>query len=97
MKSIIEREATFENNSDKEVKVTHTKLSWAFVKETQWSKTCSTFKSTWQAKHRGESPLEIYIFNVNAYTNSENNLKFNIKIFISKFKNLNTYTKLYTI
>jgi len=39
MKSIIEREATFENNSDMEVKVTQKKLSRAFVKETQWSKT----------------------------------------------------------
>jgi len=29
------------------------KSPWAFVKETQWSKTCSTVKSTWQAKHRG--------------------------------------------
>jgi len=35
MKLIIEREATFENNSDKEVKVRHIKLSQAFVKETQ--------------------------------------------------------------
>jgi len=33
MKSIIEREATFENNSDMEVKVTQIKLSRAFVKE----------------------------------------------------------------
>jgi len=32
MKSIIEREATFENNSDMEVKVTQTKLSRAFLK-----------------------------------------------------------------
>jgi len=40
MKSIIEREATFENNSDMEVKVTKKKLSRAFAKETQWSKTC---------------------------------------------------------
>jgi len=39
MKSIIEREATFENNSDMEVKVTQKQLSQAFVKETQWSKT----------------------------------------------------------
>jgi len=53
MKSIIEREATFESNSDMEVKVTHTKLSQAFIKEKQWSKACSTVKSTWQAKHRG--------------------------------------------
>jgi len=35
MKLIIEREATFENNSDMEVKETHKKLSRAFVKETQ--------------------------------------------------------------
>jgi len=42
MKSIIEREATFENNSDMEVKVTQKQLSRAFVKETQRSKTCST-------------------------------------------------------
>jgi len=47
MKSIIEREVTFENNSDMEVKVTQKQLSRAFVKETQWSKTCSTVKSTW--------------------------------------------------
>jgi len=55
MKSITEREATFENNSDMEVKVTQKQLdlSRAFVKETQWSKTCSTVKSTWQAKQRG--------------------------------------------
>jgi len=33
MKSIIEREATFENNSDMEVKVTQKQLSRAFVKE----------------------------------------------------------------
>jgi len=35
MKSIIEREATFENNSDTEVKVRQTKFSRAFVNETQ--------------------------------------------------------------
>jgi len=35
MKSIIEREATFENNSDMEVKVTQRQLSRAFVKETK--------------------------------------------------------------
>jgi len=35
MKSIIEHKATFENNSDMEVKVTQKKLSRAFVKETQ--------------------------------------------------------------
>jgi len=45
MKSIIEREATFENNSDMEVKVTQNQLSRAFVQQTQWSKTCSTVKS----------------------------------------------------
>jgi len=61
MKSIIEPEATFENNADMEVKVTQTKLSRAFVKETQWSKTCSTVKSTWQARHRGESPVEVNV------------------------------------
>jgi len=61
MKSIIEREATFENNSDMEGKVTQKQLSRAFVKETLWSKTCSTVKSTWQAKHRGESPLEVNV------------------------------------
>jgi len=55
MKSIIELEATFENNSDMEVKVTQKQLSRA--KETQWSKICSTVKFTWQAKHRGgDSP-----------------------------------------
>jgi len=53
MKSIIKRETTFENNSDMEVKVRQKKSSRAFVKETQWSKTCSTVKSTLQAKHRG--------------------------------------------
>jgi len=53
MKMIIKREATFENNSDMEFKVTQKQLSQAFVKKTQWSKTCSTVKSTWQAKHRG--------------------------------------------
>jgi len=41
MKSIIKREATFENNSDMEVKVTQKQLPRAYVKETQWSKTCS--------------------------------------------------------
>jgi len=46
MKSIIEREVTFENNSDMEVKVTPKKFSRAFVNETQWSKTRSTVKST---------------------------------------------------
>jgi len=35
MKSIIERQATFKNNSDMEVKVTQKQLSRAFVKETQ--------------------------------------------------------------
>jgi len=35
MKLIIEREATFENSSDIEVKVTQKKSSQAFVKETQ--------------------------------------------------------------
>jgi len=35
MKSILEREATFENNSDREVKVTQKQLSRAFVQETQ--------------------------------------------------------------
>jgi len=34
MKSIIERQTTLENNSDREVKVTHKQLSQAFVKET---------------------------------------------------------------
>jgi len=34
MKSITEREATFENNSDIEVKVSHKKSSLAFVKDT---------------------------------------------------------------
>jgi len=67
MKSIIECEATFENNSAMEVKITQKQLSRAFVKETQWSKTCSTVKSTRQAKHRGEaSPWSkwpfIYLF-----------------------------------
>jgi len=52
MKSIIELEVTLENNSDMEVKVTQKQLSQAFVKETQWSKTCSTVNSTRQAKHR---------------------------------------------
>jgi len=53
MKSIIERVATYENNSYMEVKVTQKKSSRAFVKETQLSKTCSTVKFTWQAKHPG--------------------------------------------
>jgi len=35
MKLNIEREAIYENNSDMEVKVTQTKLSRAFLKETQ--------------------------------------------------------------
>jgi len=35
MKSIIEREATIENNSDIEVTVTHKKSSRAFVEHTQ--------------------------------------------------------------
>jgi len=35
MKLVIEREATFANNSDIEVKVTQKKLSQAFVNETQ--------------------------------------------------------------
>jgi len=35
MKSIIEPEATFENNSDMEVKVTQKKSSRAFVKYTK--------------------------------------------------------------
>jgi len=52
MKSIIEHEVTFENNSDMEVKVTQKQLSRAFVTETQWSKIRSTVKSTWQAKQR---------------------------------------------
>jgi len=33
MKSNIEHEATFENNSDMELKVTHKHISRAFVKE----------------------------------------------------------------
>jgi len=33
MKSIIEREATFENNSDMDVKVTQKQLSRAFVRK----------------------------------------------------------------
>jgi len=53
MKLIIEREATFENTSDIEVKVTQNKSPLAFVKETQRSKICSTVKSKWQATHRG--------------------------------------------
>jgi len=61
MKSIIEREATFENNSDMEVKVTQKKISRAFVNETQWSKTCSTVKSTWKAKHRGRGKRNMLI------------------------------------
>jgi len=35
LKSIIEREATFENSSDIEVKVTQNKSARAFVKDTQ--------------------------------------------------------------
>jgi len=35
MKSIIEREATLENNSDMEVKVKQKQLSRAYVKETK--------------------------------------------------------------
>jgi len=61
MKLINEREATFENNSDMQVKVTQKQLSRAFEKETQWSKTCSTGKSTWQAKHRGGASLEVSV------------------------------------
>jgi len=45
MKSIIEREATFENNSDMEVKLTLKQWLRAFVKETQWSKTYTYEKS----------------------------------------------------
>jgi len=58
MKLIIERDATFKSNSDIEVKVTQKKSSQTFVKDTKWSKICSTVKSTWQAKHSGESPLD---------------------------------------
>jgi len=53
MKSIIEREATFENNSDIGVKETLTISSRTFVNDTQSSKICSTVNSTRQAKHRG--------------------------------------------
>jgi len=35
MKSNIEREATFENNSNTEIKVTQNQLSRAYVEETQ--------------------------------------------------------------
>jgi len=61
MKSIIEREATFENSSDV-VKVSQKQLSRAVVKETQWSKTRSTVKSTWQAQHRGGYAITKIIF-----------------------------------
>jgi len=61
MKSIIEREATFENNADMEVTVTQKQLSRAFVKETQWSRICSIVKSTWQAKHWGGVSLEVNV------------------------------------
>jgi len=37
MKLTIKREATFENNSDMEVKVTQKQLPRDFVKETQWT------------------------------------------------------------
>jgi len=57
MKSIIEREETFDNNSETEVRVTQKKSSGAFAKDTQWSKICSTVNSTWQANHRGDPPL----------------------------------------
>jgi len=61
MKSIIEREATFENNSDMEVKVTQKQLSRAFVKETQWSKICSTVKSLDKPSTEGENPHEVNV------------------------------------
>jgi len=46
MKSIIEREATFENNSDMEVKVTQKQLSRAFVKETQCKNVCTPLRAS---------------------------------------------------
>jgi len=43
MKSIIEREATFDNNSDIVSGQSNTeKSSRAFLKDTQWRKICST-------------------------------------------------------
>jgi len=61
MKLILAGKATFESNSDMEVKVRQKKSSWAFVKEPQWSKTCSTVKSPWQAKHWGDSTLKVSV------------------------------------
>jgi len=51
MKLIIEREATFENNSDIWGQSNTEKIITSLLNETQWSKICSTVKSPWQAKH----------------------------------------------
>lgn len=52
--SIIEREETFENNSDSVVTVIWNERSRAIANDTHWSKICSTVRSTSQAGHRGQ-------------------------------------------
>jgi hypothetical protein len=54
MNSIIERDGTFENNSDSVVTVIVKEWSRAIANDTQWSKICSAVKSTSQAEHRGQ-------------------------------------------
>jgi len=60
MKSIIEREATFENNSDMEVKVTQKQLSRAFVKENNEARHTQQYNPLDKASTEGEPPLEQY-------------------------------------
>jgi len=61
MKSIIEHAATFENNSDMEVKLTQTQLSRAFVNKTQWSKTCQQSNPLDDPSIEDEPPLEVSV------------------------------------
>jgi len=60
MKSIIEREATFVNNTDMEVKVTQKKLLRAFVKETMKQDMLNSQIHLTSQASRG-SPLEVKV------------------------------------
>jgi len=61
MKLIIEREATFENNSDRKVKVRQKKLSWAFVKKHNETRRAQQSNPLDKPSTEGSLPLK-YVF-----------------------------------
>jgi len=61
MKSIIEREATFENNSDMEVKVTQKHISRALVKEHNEARHAQQSNPLDKSSTEDEPPLEVSV------------------------------------